>query len=98
MTIRGIDDIEREGKRRERETFKAELVDDVDDFFKDVFDRINKRKEEEKIRRNKDPLKKINRKIMAIISLVILYLFFVNFVLLNIWLFKFFIKSLLGVG
>lgn len=92
MAIKGIDDIERERKAREKDKFKKEVTDDVDDVLKEVINRLKLRTDEEKKKKKQKPLRKIIDFMIALIILLLL----TNFFLFNIWALKYFIKSLFG--
>ena len=93
MAIKGIDDIERERKAREKDKFKKEITDDVDDVLKEVINRLKLRTDEEKKKKKQKPL----RKILDFILIATIILLLINFFLFNIWALRYFIKSLFGL-
>jgi len=93
-----MSDIYDKRKEREREKLKGQISEDVDDVLGDFFQSIDKKFEERKEKKRtkiKTPIDKIINffKIVGFIGLGILIL---NFILFNIWLLKYFIKSLIG--
>jgi hypothetical protein len=86
MKIKTMDDIEREKNAENREKMKKEISEDINDVVGNIFGKQKKKK--------RSILKWI-----AIISLFLLTtIIILNFVLGNIWLLRFFIKSLFGLG
>ena len=86
MKIKTMDDIEREKNTENREKMKKEISEDINDVVGNIFGKQKKKK--------RSILKWI-----AVISLFLLTTMIVlNFVLGNIWLLRFFIKSLFGIG
>ena len=84
MAFRGIDDIEKDADVKERDEFKRRVVTDLND----VLNGIKKNNEQRKKKR------KLWVKISILLGVLGLLLLTINFVLVNIWLLKFFIKSL----
>lgn len=88
---KSLDDIERIREEREREEMKKKVVTDINDVFKNI---VKKRKEEKKERKKKRSW--FLKLILALLSLG-LFILVLNFVLGNVWLLKFFIKSLFNI-
>jgi hypothetical protein len=95
MAIKGIDDIERERKAREKDKVKKEVIDDVDDILKEFIDRLKLRTNEEK--KKKKANKTFIRKLGDFLLVIAILLLIVNFFLFNIWALRYFIKSLFGL-
>ncbi len=92
-----MNDIERNRKAREKDKFKTEITDDIDDVLGNVFDKVEKRFKEKKEEKDKTPKSKIIKffKLIGILGLGILIL---NFVLFNVSLLRYFIKSVFMGG
>jgi Flp pilus assembly protein TadB len=88
MTIKSLDDIDHENQRREREKFKEDVSTDIVDIFK----KISKKSKEEKSKAKKQRSKLI--KVLLFLFGFGLFIMAINFILANIWLIRFFIKSL----
>lgn len=84
MTIKRLDDIEREKRKEERATLTKEVTEDINEVIGNVF---------KKPKRKKNLLDYILL-ILKIFGVLILIMIVINLVLGNIWLLKFFIKSL----
>jgi len=84
MAFRGIDDIEKDADVKERDEFKRRVVTDLND----VLNGIKKNNEQRKKKR------KLWVKISILLGVLGLLLLTINFVLVNVWLLKFFIKAL----
>lgn len=82
--VRGIEDIEADKEAEEREDMKDRLTSDI----KDMASRFKPKKKK----------KGILRTIIVWLIITGLIILVINFVLGNIWLLRFFIKSLFGVG
>lgn len=82
--IRTLDDIQRDRSNAEREEVKDRIVGDINDVITKITFRPKR-------------VKPITIILLGILILFLL-LIFANFVLLNIWAFKFFIKSLFFGG
>lgn len=78
--IKTLDDIQRERSISEREETKEKIVGDI----RDVMSRLSPKPQKRKL------------KTVIIWSLIVIFLLimFTNFILLNIWALKFFIKEL----
>ena len=76
--------IEREKSMNEREEMKDKIATDI----KDVMNRVTGKDNRPRKKR------KIIKMALWIVGILFLLLILVNFILLNIWAFKFFIKSL----
>lgn len=81
MVIKRLEDIEREKAQEKREKIKKDIVEDTRDIIEGVFAKPSDKKES------------IFSKIVKIILLIVLLITFINLVLGNIWLLKFFIKE-----
>jgi hypothetical protein len=84
MVFRGIDDIEKDADTKERDEFKRRVVTDLND----VLNGIKKNNEQRKKKR------KLWVKIAILLGVIGLLLLAINFVLVNVWLLKFFVKDL----
>ena len=84
MAFRGIDDIEKDADVKERDEFKRRVVTDLND----VLNGIKKNNEQRKKKR------KLWIKIAILLGVIGLLLLTINFVLVNVWLLKFFVKDL----
>ena len=84
MVIRRIEDIERDKARENRERVKKEITEDVNDVIDNVFKRPKKG----------NGIFGFIWGLIKFLGLMILLLVVVNFLLGNIWLLRFFIKSL----
>jgi hypothetical protein len=85
MTFKDLSDIEREHREKERESFKDDLSTDVVDILK----RVSTKSKTEK--KNKRPW---FMKIIYLLAMFGAFMLVLNFVLVNVWLIRFFIKSL----
>ena len=88
MAIKSLDDIEREKHQENREKMKKEITEDVNDVISNVF---------KKPKRKRNAWDVIFR-VLKILGILILIMIVINLVLGNIWLLKFFMKSLFGIG
>jgi hypothetical protein len=84
MAFKGIEDIEREKHKEERDSMKREVTEDINDIIGNVF---------RKPKKKKDVLYYIFL-LMKIFGVLILLMIIINLILGNIWLLKFFIKDL----
>lgn len=84
MVIRRIEDVERDKHNEDRERMKKEITEDINDVMGNIF---------KKKRNKKTPMYYVFL-LLKIILFVMLGVLVLNFVLGNIWLLKFFIKSL----
>ncbi|MBS3080011.1 hypothetical protein J4221_00915 [Candidatus Pacearchaeota archaeon] len=89
--VKRLEDIEREKSEEKREKLKRQITEDARDVIEGVFGGPKK-----------PNYKKTPMDIFWVITkwifFIILFVFFVNFILGNIWLLKFFIKDLFGIG
>lgn len=90
MAIKTMDDIDREKHKEGREKMKAEVTEDVNDILGNIFGRP-------KARRRKTFLGYFLG-VLKWLGIIFLLLVVINFILGNIWLLRFFIKSLFGIG
>ena len=81
-----MDDIQRDREKRQRDEMNKKISEDVANTLKGIKEKMNPPKKPSKIRRF----------IMFQIILGILLLL-LNFILLNLWILKWVIKSLLGM-
>jgi hypothetical protein len=88
MPIKRLDDIEREKRKEERATMTREVTEDINEVIGNVF---------KKPKRKKTFLDYIFF-IIKFLGVIILIMIVINLVLGNIWLLKFFLKSLFGIG
>jgi len=95
MSYKNIDDIERERQERAREKLKENITDDIDDVMKDLFDRF--RGESEKRKRERKDKESWIVKLLKLLGLIGLGLLVINLILGNVWLLKYFIKSLFNL-
>jgi len=91
MTIRNIDDIEKEKHDRAKEQIK----DDVTNGLKDLFSRFKTENEKRKKEKKKKESKFM--KILKLLGILGLGLLVLNFILVNIWLLKYFITSIFNL-
>ncbi|HRZ85914.1 MAG TPA: hypothetical protein P5277_03980 [Candidatus Paceibacterota bacterium] len=89
MKFKTLDDVEREKKVRERDEMNENIATDIDDVINRVQTKIS-------IRRPKKKKRGIIKKILWVVFFLFLLVMLINFVLLNIWALKFFIKELFG--
>lgn len=85
MAFKTMDDIERDKHREKRDKIKQEITEDVNDVIGNIFGKPKK---------NKNPIMTI----LKIAGIFILVIILINLILGNIWLLRFFLKSLFGVG
>ena len=83
MPVKTLDDVEREKHNQSREKTKKEISEDVNDVLNNVFKKPKK----------KSPFSWIFL-LLKILGIIVLILIIINLFLGNIWLLKFFIKSL----
>jgi hypothetical protein len=89
MAFKTIDDIEDRKRKESREKMKTEISDDISDVIGNVF-------RKPKIRKKTWFDMFLN--LLKIIGVLMLLILFVNLILGNIWLLRFFIKSLFFGG
>jgi len=90
MAIKTMDDIDREKHREGREKMKSEMTEDVNDIIGNIFGRPKPKR-----RRGIIDLIFFILKVIGVIFLIILV---ADLVLGSVWLLKFFLKSLFGIG
>ena len=90
-----MNEIDKRRKIREKEKFKSEITDDIDDVMSDIFGRIDKKIQGKKNEKDKTITGKII-KLFKFIGLIGLGILVLNFILFNIWLLKYFFNSLTG--
>lgn len=86
MPIKSLDDIERERHKETREKIKREVTEDVSEVLGNI-GLIRKPK-------NKKTIIDYLYSALKILGIIILLLFVINLFLGNVWLLRFFIKSL----
>ena len=86
MTIKTIDDIEREKHEEKREKVKSEISEDINDVIGNVFGKP-------KIKRKKTWFNRVFD-VLKILGLILLVIIVIDIVLGSIWLLKFLMKSL----
>lgn len=91
MKFKTLDDVERDKTRREREEMNENIATDIDDV-------INKVQTKFSMRNPKKKKRGIIKTSLWVIFFLALLIILVNFLLLNVWALKFFIKSLFGIG
>ncbi len=87
MTIKTIDDIEREKHREERGRMRKDISEDINEVIGNI--NILKKPKKEK--------KGFFGWLIKIIIFLLIAMVVVNFILGNVWLLRFFIKSLFGI-
>ena len=90
MTFKTMDDIEEKKRKENKEKMKIEISDDINDVIGNVFSKPKARRRKTWVDRIFDLLK--------IFGVIILVMIFINLILGNVWLLKFFLKSLFGIG
>ena len=90
MAIKTMDDIDREKHKESREKMKVEVSEDVTSIIGNIFGKP-------KPKRKNIFLKWIYR-ILMFIGVVFLLIIIADILLGSIWLLKFFLKSLFGIG
>lgn len=85
MPIKRLDDIEREKDKERREKMKRDISEDINDVIGNVFGKP-------KTVRRKGPMDMLFL-LLKIFGILILVMIFINLILGNIWLLKFFIKD-----
>jgi len=95
MTYKNIDDIERDKQERAREKIKENITSDIDDVVKELFKTF--RGETEKRKRERKNKESWLIKLLKLLGVIGLGLLVLNFILVNVWLLRFFIKSLFNL-
>jgi hypothetical protein len=90
MTFKSLDDIEREKRERDRVKFKEDVSKDIVDVFGNIRDKMGIKPPPKK----KPFFKTAIKNILFWLFILFLLILVVNLILGNIWLLKFFIKSL----
>lgn len=100
--VKAYDDIKREREKENSKEMTNDIRENVSDLvggiFNDFEDLVKRKKIERDLkeeRRKKTLLERIQA-IFIIIGLIGIAIFIINFLLGNIWLLRFFVKSLLG--
>lgn len=89
MAIKTMDDIERDKHNEDRNKMKREVTEDVNDILGNIFGRPK--------RTRKSWLDRVFN-ILKLLGILVLIMIVINLVLGNIWLLRFFLKSLFGIG
>jgi hypothetical protein len=100
--IKKVDDIFKEKEQEEKEKLKETFKKDVDEMIRSGVKTVNAFIDEEKRKKiameeamkKKSKGKWIFRVFLKILALLVVLLFIVNFVLFNIWIFKYFITNI----
>ena len=92
MTFKSIDDITREREFRDKERMKQDISNDVSQMFNTLRKNIKDDRNKNKTERKKHEGKFI--KILKFIGLLGLGMLILNFILFNVWLLIYFIKSI----
>lgn len=86
MAIKTMDDVEREKHNEGRIKMRTEISEDINEVIGNVFGKPKKQKNN------------IAGWILRIVIFLLIGVILINIVLGNIWLLRFFLKSLFGVG
>jgi len=86
MAIKTMDDIERDKHNEGRVKMRTEISEDINDVIGNVFGKQKKQKNS------------IIGWVLKIVIFLLLGMIIINFILGNIWLLRFFLKSLFGLG
>ena len=88
-----MNELDKNRRVREKEKFKDEISEDIDDVLSKVMDKFENKFKDNKDKKDKTPKGKVIKflKILGLLGLGILVL---NFILFNVWLLKYFVKSL----
>lgn len=89
MAYKTMDDIDKEKHKESRDKMKKEVIEDVNEIIGGIFGKPKKNK--------KNIIDKIFG-VLKIIGIIVLIMIVINLVLGNVWLLKFFLKSLFGIG
>jgi hypothetical protein len=88
MTFKTIDEIQRDREERQRQEMKDKIATDTADIYEKIKKNIQAKKEPKK-------RSKLLRWLLFILSVAISF-FIINFILFNVWAFKWLIKSIFG--
>ena len=91
MAFKTMDDIDREKHREGREKMKVEVTEDVNDIIGNIFGRP-------KPKRKKGSFWGWIFGVLKIIGVIFLLVIAADIVLGSVWLLKFFLKGLFGIG
>jgi hypothetical protein len=89
VAIKTMDDIDREKHKEGREKMKSEMTEDVNDIIGNIFGRQKPKKRS---------LWNWIFTLLKIIGVIFLIVLLADLVLGSVWLLKFFLKSLFGIG
>lgn len=90
MIFKSLDDVERDVNDKERNEFKEKIVKDTTEILGKIKETISKKKPKTPSKKNK-----ILKMLIWLFFGLGLLIFCINFLLVNIWLFKWLIKSLI---
>lgn len=90
MPIKTWDDINRDAEKRRREKLKKDIEEDTSDIINGVLKNFDNTLKNLK----RDRQKEKKNKIWGILKLILVILILLNFIFANVWLLRFFIKSL----
>jgi len=90
MTFKTMDDIEERKRKENKEKMKIEISEDINDVLGNVFGKP-------KIKRKKTWIDRIFD-VLKILGIILLIIIILNVILGSVWLLKFFIKNLFGMG
>ena len=90
MKFKTMSDIDEEKRKENRDKFKTEISEDINDVIGNVFGKPKIKKRRTWVDRIFDVLK--------ILGIILLIIILIDIILGSVWLLKFFIKSLFGIG
>lgn len=88
MKFKTVDDISRDRENREKEEYKEGIAQDIDDVITKVEGKFRSRRKKQR--------RSFLSTILWILFFLLILVVFVNFILLNVWALRFFIRSLFG--
>ena len=89
MTFKTLDEIQRDREERQRQEMKDKIATDTADIFEKIKKNIKERQPPKKKR------SKLLKWLLFVLSVAISF-FIINFILFNVWAFKWLIKSIFG--
>jgi len=90
MAFKTMDDIEERRKKEEREKMRIDISEDINEVIGNVFGKPN-------IKRKKTWIDRLFT-ILKALGIIVLLIILADIVLGSLWLLKFFLKSLFGIG
>jgi len=90
MAIKTMDDIDKEKHKQSRERMRVEVSEDVNNILGNVFGRPKPKKG--------NRFMKWIWRIFIFIGIILLLIIVADIILGSVWLLKFFLKSLFGIG